>query len=103
MKIIKKYLKITSVAATVFLVVFILSGCQNNNSYPQDGILSVNQIPKNNSCGTGYYKNVDGICVHSPNKTSCEGATAICRDGACSFSQHRQGTCSGHGGVAQWL
>lgn len=31
------------------------------------------------------------------------GATAICRDGDYSFSTHRTGTCSGHGGVGQWL
>jgi Protein of unknown function (DUF3761) len=31
------------------------------------------------------------------------GATARCRDGTYSFSQHRQGTCSHHSGVAEWL
>jgi uncharacterized protein DUF3761 len=31
------------------------------------------------------------------------GATAVCRDGTYSFSQHRSGTCSYHGGVARWL
>ena len=31
------------------------------------------------------------------------GATAQCRDGSYSFSQHRQGTCSHHGGVSRWL
>lgn len=31
------------------------------------------------------------------------GATARCRDGSYSYSQHRQGTCSWHGGVAEWL
>ena len=31
------------------------------------------------------------------------GATALCRDGSYSFSQHRSGTCSHHGGVATWL
>src|SRR3569833_292990 len=31
------------------------------------------------------------------------GPTAICNDGTTSYSQHRQGTCSHHGGVAQWL
>jgi hypothetical protein len=31
------------------------------------------------------------------------GATAKCNDGTYSSSQHRQGTCSGHKGVAQWL
>jgi hypothetical protein len=35
--------------------------------------------------------------------TAPAGASARCRDGAYSFSQHRQGTCSHHGGVAQWL
>jgi hypothetical protein len=32
-----------------------------------------------------------------------QGATAICEDGTYSFSAHRRGTCSHHGGVAQWL
>src|SRR3989449_5751163 len=31
------------------------------------------------------------------------GATARCRDGTYSFSRHRSGTCSHHGGVAAWL
>lgn len=31
------------------------------------------------------------------------GATAQCRDGTYSYSQHRSGTCSHHGGVAKWL
>ena len=33
----------------------------------------------------------------------CEQATAICRDGTCSISTSRSGTCSHHGGVARWL
>jgi hypothetical protein len=31
------------------------------------------------------------------------GATALCKDGTYSFSQTHSGTCSHHGGVAQWL
>ncbi|MFC4911398.1 DUF3761 domain-containing protein [Actinomadura gamaensis] len=31
------------------------------------------------------------------------GASAVCRDGTLSYSQHRRGTCSHHGGVARWL
>jgi uncharacterized protein DUF3761 len=31
------------------------------------------------------------------------GATARCVDGTYSYSQHHSGTCSHHGGVAQWL
>ena len=30
-------------------------------------------------------------------------ATARCRDGDYSYSRHHSGTCSGHGGVSQWL
>jgi hypothetical protein len=53
-----------------------------------------------------HYTNVDGQSVHSPAYSSGgvpAGATAQCADGTYSFSQHRQGTCSHHGGVAKWL
>lgn len=30
-------------------------------------------------------------------------ASAVCKDGTLSHSVHRSGTCSGHGGVRQWL
>ena len=53
-----------------------------------------------------YYINVDGNKVQSPtysNSGTPAGATAQCRDGTYSFSQHRSGTCSHHGGVAKWL
>jgi Protein of unknown function (DUF3761)/Bacterial SH3 domain len=30
------------------------------------------------------------------------GATAMCRDGSLSYSAHRRGTCSHHGGVSVW-
>lgn len=53
------------------------------------------------------YQNSDGRTVHSPARSNSgrvpEGASARCRDGAYSFSRHRRGTCSGHGGVAAWL
>ena len=35
--------------------------------------------------------------------TDPTGATAKCKDGTYSKSQHRSGACSGHGGVATWL
>jgi hypothetical protein len=52
-----------------------------------------------------HYINSDGESVHSPaySNTVPAGATARCSDGTYSFSQHRQGTCSHHGGVAAWL
>lgn len=38
----------------------------------------------------------------SPATTPGNGATALCRDGTYSYSQHASGTCSHHGGVAVW-
>jgi len=35
--------------------------------------------------------------------TDPTGATAKCKDGTYSKSQHHSGTCSKHGGVAEWL
>lgn len=57
------------------------------------------------SCGADFYRNVDGICVHRPESSATvpAGATAVCRDGTYSFSQHHQGTCSRHGGVSRWI
>lgn len=55
----------------------------------------------------GHYRNSDGNVVHSPAHTDTgavpAGASAQCRDGSFSFSAHRRGTCSHHGGVARWL
>ncbi|HEX9338955.1 MAG TPA: DUF3761 domain-containing protein [Pseudonocardiaceae bacterium] len=57
------------------------------------------------NCGGDYYVNSDGNCVHRPELAPAApaGATAKCADGTYSFSQHRSGTCSHHGGVAEWL
>ena len=51
-----------------------------------------------------YYTNSYGNRVQSPTYYNRRpaGATALCRDGTYSFSQSRRGTCSHHGGVAQW-
>ena len=58
----------------------------------------------------GYYINSNGHQVPSPcgNSTTDApppSATAICRDGTYSFSEHPYagGTCSHHGGVASHL
>jgi hypothetical protein len=52
-------------------------------------------------CPAGTYRGSSGDCVESPD-SSTSNATAICRDGSDSHSEHRAGTCSGHGGVSQW-
>lgn len=54
-----------------------------------------------------HYVARSGQEVHSPSKSLHNqipaGASAKCFDGTFSFSQHRRGTCSHHGGVAAWL
>lgn len=40
--------------------------------------------------------------VPAPVTDSHAGATAMCKDGTLSYSAHRQGTCSHHGGVSVW-
>lgn len=52
----------------------------------------------------GTYTNVYGNEVPSPYVAPSKpaGASAQCRDGTYSFSQSRRGTCSHHGGVAEW-
>jgi hypothetical protein len=60
------------------------------------------QQPAATFCQQGYYKNVDGKCVHSPSSNPAR-ATARCRDGSYSYSQHASGTCSHHGGVGRWI
>jgi hypothetical protein len=52
-----------------------------------------------------YYENPDHHAVHSPSQTYSgqrpPDTTAQCSDGSYSFSEHRSGTCSHHGGVAR--
>ncbi len=70
-------------------------------------------------CVTGKiteYRGIPEIVARSPKQIRSEhserstsspsvpaGATARCRDGTYSYSQHHRGTCSHHGGVAEWL
>jgi hypothetical protein len=54
-------------------------------------------------CPNGSYVNSYGNTVCRPSSSNAGGATAVCKDGTYSYSQSRRGTCSGHGGVAQWL
>jgi hypothetical protein len=56
-------------------------------------------------CTNGTYENSSGntVCKPEESLTVPAGATARCEDGTYSFSEHRSGTCSYHGGVAEWL
>jgi hypothetical protein len=69
------------------------------------GAPNVAQARAYSVCGSGSYVNSSGHCVHRPvhANQAPAGATAKCRDGTYSFSEHHRGTCSWHGGVAIWL
>lgn len=73
---------------------------QTANQIQQVPVKQNNTLSNDNS-----YVNLSSNVVHSPaySNTVPVGATAQCRDGTYSFSQHRSGTCSHHGGVAKWL
>jgi Protein of unknown function (DUF3761) len=54
----------------------------------------------------GFFGRLMGRSAPAPRRKAPaqQGApTARCNDGTTSYSQHHSGTCSGHGGVAQWL
>jgi len=71
-----------------------------------NAILAAHPEWTTNVSNNNYYSNVNGNSVHSPVQSSSgipAGASAQCRDRTFSFSLHRSGTCSGHGGVASWL
>jgi len=74
--------------------------------HPDNNPATYDENPKNLPLSTiRTYINVDYDEIQSPTKykTSPPGACAICKDGEYSFSKHRRGTCSQHGGVAEWL
>ena len=77
----------------------------NNNSNLQVQSQSNNVNVNSNLSNDNYYINTAGNKVHSPaySNTVPAGASARCIDGSYSFSQSRRGTCSHHGGVAEWL
>ncbi|HKR84631.1 MAG TPA: DUF3761 domain-containing protein [Terriglobales bacterium] len=63
------------------------------------------QHPRATHTHHSYYTNSSGHRVHTPVHalSSPPRATARCRDGSYSFSEHHRGTCSRHGGVSSWL
>src|SRR5256885_4288899 len=76
------------------------------SGYVLQEYLSSQRSPVTQRTGPGYI-NSRGEWVPSPTRTPTDtpppGASARCRDGTYSFSRSRRGTCSHHGGVAQWL
>ena len=94
---------------TVFLVLALAFGTAAfaQDAQPGGAASSASQPVESQLVEHRHYTNSDGHLVHSPAHTTTghapAGASARCGDGTYSFSQHRRGTCSHHGGVAQWL
>ena len=105
-------LRIATALAALFLL---LTGCATPVPAPAAPPAAPPPAPAGNAataggsggggCSADEYRNVDGVCVPRPTQAAAPpaGATAECRDGTYSFSQHRSGTCSHHGGVKRWL
>lgn len=79
------------------------TGCVVIGTYSKPAPTSVGRSVT--TVGRGFYTNSQGETVHRPMRANQAppGASAQCRDGSYSFSAHRRGTCSHHGGVARWL
>lgn len=69
-------------------------------------ILSAESVFAKEECNSpnGCYVNSSHHLVPRPhvNAVHDKRATALCRDGTESYSQHHSGTCSGHHGVERW-
>jgi uncharacterized protein DUF3761 len=79
---------------------------RNLTGYIGEERLRSSPAPAPVEAGRGYV-NSRGQWIPSPTHTvdgrPPAGATARCKDGSYSFSQSSRGTCSWHGGVAEWL
>ncbi|MBD8873840.1 DUF3761 domain-containing protein [Rhodanobacter sp. DHB23] len=97
-----------ALAATIsFVAIAPAAAFQNAQTTPTTAAAPAAKGYDDHLVESGSYVNSDGQTVHRPAHTESgrppEGATAQCRDNTYSFSQHHQGTCSHHGGVARWL
>ena len=102
-----------------FVLIFIATGVyalgNSSNTTPQPASVYTSHYQQqqptpstaSNLSNNNSYTNTDGNIVHSPAYSTDGqipvGASARCGDGTYSFSRHRQGTCSHHGGVSEWL
>jgi hypothetical protein len=103
----RPYRSVIVLAATVASVVAV--GSSSAQTVSTQVVHAVTQVKQSSAlapeCRSGYYKNVSGRCVRRPTRSSTvpAGATAKCRDGTYSFSQHASGMCSHHRGVSVWI
>ena len=88
-------------ALAASLLVAVVCGCQptSNSSYQNENATTHPTASQPTNSPPARLPTI-GNSRRNSNPT---GATARCRDGTLSYSEHHRGTCSHHGGVAQWL
>ncbi len=108
----KGYIVVIFILGLIAINVFAQNGSTSQSTTPStqynnSAYTPATTTPAPNLSNNNYYTNTYGNSVHSPaysdNGSVPSGASARCRDGTYSFSQHRSGTCSYHGGVSEWL
>src|ERR1700675_3386693 len=111
----KKHKSLTAAAFLLTLVLIPYQVTGRNQVPPQNAPSSSSSSAKEqpteakdkdkNCLDNGTYVNSKGETVKRPETCASapKGATAQCRDKSYSLSHTRQGTCSHHGGAAQWL
>jgi hypothetical protein len=94
---------LASVAVEIVLFAGFATGAHAGSAIRTAGPhVTYQAAPTATLCKSGYYKNVSGHCIRRPSHDP-RRATAKCRDGTYSYSEHASGTCSHHGGVARWI
>ncbi len=96
--------KIFFIVISLFIAFFI--GTHLNKGYSTDNSEDVSQVVYPTDYPTEFPTMIPtdtpAPIYIQPEQSYCSGATALCSDGTCSYSMHARGTCSYHGGVAQW-
>lgn len=96
-------MRLRAFAASALLFPLLVIGQQP--SQPAPAPAPPPMVSTTGSASGHHYTTSTGQRVHSPMRAASapSGASAKCRDGSYSFSQHARGTCSHHGGVGNWL
>ena len=99
------------VAASLLTIDGNLSIVSVSNAYAQRPVYtavadvspSQQKTSKSHNSTSSGNQNQGSTSQSSSDQNSSSGYSAICNDGTTSHAAHRQGMCSHHGGVAQWL
>ena len=75
----------------------------NPRSLPDSSLLRPARRPRSPRSAGSQVQPAPRSTTKATPKPGYGDASAVCNDGTLSHSAHRSGTCSGHGGVREWL